>query len=134
MGSEVGLWIDNQKTVIVMIEKGKDVTREVRSNIEKPVRSQKGSHAKIPTISQRSVVEDMGDRQYEKSLNGYYEGIISLIRNAESILIFGPGDAKDELKKRLENNDLGERIVGIETENKMSDRQIVAKVRTCFIE
>ncbi|MGE5225173.1 MAG: hypothetical protein ACM3PY_22270 [Omnitrophica WOR_2 bacterium] len=134
MKSEVGLWIDNQKTVIVMIENDKDVTREVRSNIEKPVRSPNGSHAKIPTISQRSEVEDMGDSQYERALNGYYKGIISLIRNAESILIFGPGDAKDELKKRLENDDLGERIVGIETENKMSDRQIVAKVRTCFIE
>lgn len=134
MKSEVGLWIDNQKSVIVMIENDKDVTREVQSNIEKPIRLPNGSHSKIPPGSQPSEAEDMGDGKYESQLSGYYEGVISLIRNAESILIFGPGEAKDELKKRLENDNLGERIVGIETVNKMSDRQIVAKVRTCFID
>ncbi|MGE5223857.1 MAG: hypothetical protein ACM3PY_15570 [Omnitrophica WOR_2 bacterium] len=133
MKSEVGLWIDDQKTVIVSIENEKDVTREVRSNIEKHVRLADGSHTKNP-VSRQSQADGKQNSQYEKNLNGYYEGVISLIRNAESILIFGPGKAKDELKKRLENHDLGDRIVGFETVDKMSDRQIVTKVRTCFID
>jgi hypothetical protein len=48
-------------------------------------------------------------------------------------LIFGPGEAKVELKKRLENVDLHGHIVGIETTDKMTDNQIVAKVRQRFI-
>jgi hypothetical protein len=54
------------------------------------------------------------------------------MRDAESILIFGPGEAKGELRKRLERNNLGGRIVAIETVDKMTDRQIAAKVRQHF--
>jgi len=58
--------------------------------------------------------------------------VIASIRDAESILIFGPGEAKGELKKRLEGDKLGGRIVSIETVDKMTDRQITAKVRQHF--
>ena len=58
--------------------------------------------------------------------------MIASIRDAESILIFGPGEAKGELKKRLEGDKLGGRIVSIETVDKMTDRQITAKVRQHF--
>ena len=39
----------------------------------------------------------------------------------------GPGEAKGELKARLERRGLGARIVGVETVDKMTDRQIAAK-------
>ena len=52
--------------------------------------------------------------------------------SGRSILIFGPGEAKGELKKRLEGDKLGGRIVSIETVDKMTDRQIAAKVRQHF--
>src|SRR5712691_5411767 len=51
---------------------------------------------------------------------------------AESILIFGPGEAKGELTKRLESENLTGRIVGVETVDKMTDRQIAARVRAHF--
>ena len=59
---------------------------------------------------------------------------MAYIRDAESILIFGPGEAKDELKERLERNNLSDRVVGIETVDKMTDVQIVAKIRQHFAE
>jgi len=37
--------------------------------------------------------------------------------------------AKGELKKRIEREELMGRIIGIETVDKMTDRQIAAKVR-----
>jgi hypothetical protein len=49
-------------------------------------------------------------------------------------LIFGPGEAKDELKERLEGKNLGGRGVGIEAVDKMTDRQIAGKVRKHFAE
>jgi hypothetical protein len=55
--------------------------------------------------------------------------VFSLIRDADSILLLGPGEAKVELRKRIENEDLCGRIVGIETVGRMTDRQIAAKVR-----
>jgi len=65
-------------------------------------------------------------------LNIYYDAVIASIREAEAILIFGPGEAKGELKKRLKKANLGGRIVGMETVDKMTDHQIAAKVRQHF--
>ncbi len=58
--------------------------------------------------------------------------MIACLRGAESILIFGPGEAKGELKVRLEKNKLDGRIAAIKTADKMTDRQISAKVREYF--
>lgn len=58
--------------------------------------------------------------------------MIASVRTAESLLIFGPGEAKVELKQRLTRDALEGRIVGIETADTMTDRQIEAKVRQYF--
>jgi len=51
---------------------------------------------------------------------------------AGAILIFGPGEAKGELKKRFENGQAGLRLVTTETTDKMTEPQIVASVRHHF--
>jgi len=126
---EVGLWIDHHKAVMVTVVNEKESTQEIRSNVEKHV---KLSPAKKPNVSAMSTAEDVSDRRYVNHLSGYYDGVISLLRNADSIWIFGPGEAKLELKKRLEREELGGRIVSVETVDKMTDRQIAAKVRENF--
>jgi hypothetical protein len=60
------------------------------------------------------------------------QAIIASLRDAESILILGSGEAKGELQERLEKCNLGGRIVSVETVDKMTDRQIAAKVRKRF--
>jgi hypothetical protein len=64
----------------------------------------------------------------------YYDAVIACIRNAESILILGPDEAKGELQKRIEKNKLSGRIVGIETVDKMTDHEIEVRVRHYFQE
>lgn len=59
--------------------------------------------------------------------------MVSCIRDADSILILVPGEAKGELKKRLEKDNLGGHIVGIEPAGEMTDPQIVAKVKEHFL-
>jgi hypothetical protein len=133
MKREVGLWIDHRKTVFVTIENDVEVTREIRSNIEKHVRFMTSASSKTPKSAHRAIAEDMRDRQFGDHLGQYYEGIISFIRNADSIWIFGPGEAKVELGNCLKREDLGSRIVGIETADKMTDHQIAAKVRDYYL-
>jgi hypothetical protein len=76
--------------------------------------------------------DDLREKRFTGHLNIYYDAVIASIRGAESILIFGPGEAKGELKQRLEGDKLGGHIVSIETVDKMTDRQIAAKVRQQF--
>ena len=132
MKKEVGLWIDHRKTVIVTVENEVEVTREIKSNMEKHVRFSTGNRSKAGNDLQGSTAEDIRDRQFGDHLGRYYEGVVSLIRGADSILIFGPGEAKIELENRLKQEELGERIVGVETVDKMTDNQITAKVRDHF--
>jgi hypothetical protein len=78
--------------------------------------------------------DDSRQRAFTAHLNIYYDAVIASLGDAESILIFGPGEAKGEMKKRLEKTKLRGRIAGVETVDKMTNRQIAAKVRQHFAE
>ena len=132
MNRKVGLWIDHRKAVIVTIENEVEVTQEIRSNMEKRIRFSSGTRSKALDDLKRSTAEDMRDRQFKDHLGRYYERVISFIREADSIWIFGPGEAKVELESRLKDEKLGELIVGVEAADKMTDHQIAAKVRDYF--
>ena len=123
MKKHAGLWIDHRKAVIVIIMDGGEETQEIASNMEKHVRFGGG------TASEDGSAEDVRDRQFGNRLNSYYDGVVALIRDADTIQVFGPGEAKGELKKRLERDGLADHILAMETVDKMTDRQIAAKVR-----
>ena len=125
MKRKIGLWIDHRKAVIVIVTSKGEETKIIESNMEKHVRFSGGS-------SEPGQAEDVRDRQFNNDLNIYYDDVIAFIGDAKSILIFGPGEAKKELKKRMEGEEPKERIVDIETVDKMTDRQIAAKVRDHF--
>ena len=117
MKKEAGVWIDHKEAFVVLIGEGEgaEETQRIESDVEK--RAETGS------------ADDHRDRQFATHLGGYYDKVISRIGNAESILLFGPGEAKGEFEKRLAGKGLGGRIVGVETVDKMTDHQITAKVR-----
>ena len=122
MKKEVGLWIDHRKTVIVTISGGTEEITQIASNVEK--------HVRYSGAAQEGPPEDQTDRRFTDHLSKYYDEVISHIRGAESILILGPGEAKGEFV----NEGLGGCIVGVETVDKMTDRQIAARVRQHFLE
>jgi stalled ribosome rescue protein Dom34 len=72
------------------------------------------------------------DRKFGHQLNKFYDEVIARVHEAESLLIFGPGEAKGEFRERLEHEKPSPRIVNVETTEKMTDRQIAAKVRDHF--
>jgi hypothetical protein len=132
MKTKVGLWIDHKKAVVVAVtDKGEEL-KLVISKVEKQLRRSGDSPLKGPYEPQQVPAGDSRQRKLTGHLNTYYDAVIASIRGAESILIFGPGEAKGELKRRLERDNLGGRIVGMETVDKMTDRQIAAKVRKHF--
>ena len=126
MKKQAGLWIDHRKAVSVIVTETGEEIREMISNMERHVRftGRPGSDT--------GSTEDMRDRQFGNHLNTYYEKVAAVIRGADTIQIFGPGEAKGELKKLLEHEGLKGHILAVEAMDKMTDRQIVAKVRERF--
>jgi hypothetical protein len=132
MRTKVGLWIDHRKAMIVVVTDKGEETQLVISKVERQLRRSGDSplagaydKAQVPARNSRQ-------RTFTAHLNIYYDAVLASLRDAESILIFGPGEAKGELRRRLKKANLSERIVGMETVDKMTDRQIAAKVRQHF--
>ena len=132
MRTRVGLWIDHRKAIVVAVTDKGEETGLVISKAEKQLRRSGDSPLKGSYESSQVPASDRRQRALTGHLNIYYDAVIASIGDAEAILIFGPGDAKGELQKRLKRSNLGERIVDIETVDKMTDRQIAAKVRKYF--
>jgi stalled ribosome rescue protein Dom34 len=124
MKKDVGLWIDHRKTVMVTVSGEKEEITEIASNMEK--------HVRYSGAADQVKGEDQVDRRFSDHLTKYYDDVISHIPDAASILILGPGEAKGEFAKRLQSEGLGASIVGVETVDKMTDRQIAAIVREHF--
>jgi hypothetical protein len=134
MNTQTGVWIDHRKAIVVVITEKGEETGLVISHVERQLRRAGDSPLKGSYETRRVPADDSRQRALTGHLNIYYDAVIACIRQAESILIFGPGEAKGELKVRLEKNKLGGRIAAIETADKMTDRQISAKVRDYFDE
>jgi stalled ribosome rescue protein Dom34 len=125
MKKEIGLWIDHKKAVIfTLADEGAEIKR---------ISSESKSYVPFSGGAQKESAEEHGDKRLSGQMNNYYDEVVNYICDAESILIFGPGQAKDELKKRLESRKLHQRVVGFETAHKMTDNQIVVKVRQRFL-
>jgi len=124
MKTNVGLWIDHRRAVIVSVTDKAEKTRRITSDMEK--------HVRFSGRTQDALAEDQRDRRFKGHLHKFYDRVVSHIRDADAILILGPGEAKSELKTRLESEALGGRIAGIETADKLTERQLAAKVRKHF--
>ena len=133
MKNEVGLWVDHRKAVIVTIENQKETVQIILSTMEKHTRFSSGAHSDTPNDVNGSSAEDIRDRQFDLHLSKYYSEIAYNIRAADSIMIFGPGEAKVEFASHLKHEKLGGKIAQVDAVDKMTDRQIVAKVHDYFI-
>ncbi len=126
MKRKVGVWIDHKKAVIVTVTNDGEEITHITSDIGKPERIA-GSSTEIADENPRS-------RRFAERVNKYYSVVLTYMRDTVSILILGPGKAKIEFQKRLEAEALSGRIIGIEPADKMTDRQIAARVRKQFLQ
>jgi len=123
MNSNVGIWIDHSKAVIVFASENRVTAKTLASEVD--------PHARF------SSADGGGEKRYEErhgqQLDRYYDEVISQLGQPEALLIFGPGEAKLQLEERLRGSKaLSDRIVGIEATDKLTDPQIVAKVTEYF--
>jgi hypothetical protein len=132
MAMKAGVWIDHQQAIVVLVTDAGQEIKRIKSGIEKPVRSAGGSKSKNPYTPNDFVAEDRLERKLVNHLKKFYDEVLARIRGAEAILILGPGEAKGELIDRIKSKKLPGCIVERETADKMTDRQIAAKVGRHF--
>ena len=117
MNDKVGIWIDHKKAVIVFASADGVTFKLLESEI--------GSHGRFSGGGEKKYEDRFGEH-----LDQYYDQVISELGEPEALLIFGPGEAKLQLKERLSRSKpLSESVVGVETSDKLTEPQIVAKVK-----
>ena len=132
MKTPIGLWIDHRRAVVVGVAGvGEDIL-EIRSHADRQPGRTDGVASTHGHASQGSQADDVLDRKFSHQLNAYYDKVIALVEKAPSLLIFGPGEAKGEFRKRLEHESPSARHVRVETADKMTDAQVAAKVDSYF--
>ncbi len=124
MSQQVGVWIDHSRAVIVSSSSGRVTTRTVKSDVS--------GH---PHYGGQQ--DGGGEKKYEERhrahLDRYYDDVIDQMGVPDALLIVGPGEAKLELKGRLSRSKtLAALSVAVEAADKLTDAQVVAKVKEHF--
>jgi hypothetical protein len=124
MDHKVGIWIDHKRAIIVSVSAGRVTTKTLESEV--------AAHSRY------SRQDDRGEKKYEErhnqDLEQYYDDVIGQLGQPEALLIFGPGEAKLELRERLSRSKTwSDRTVDIETADKLTEPQIVARVKEHFL-
>ena len=127
MKNSSGLWIDHREAVIVTLGTGREAVCRVTSHVEKHPHLS-ASATPGPFEAQKVKADDRRLRALTGHRRVYYDEVIASLPALEGLLVFGPGEAKNELVARL-----GERRPGlpvtVETSDAMTDAQTVAKVQ-----
>jgi ABC-type branched-subunit amino acid transport system substrate-binding protein len=133
MAIKAGVWIDHRQAIVVLVTDAGNETKKIPSDIGRSGRPAGSSKSKEKRYTPSDfVAEDKVERKLDSQLKTYYDEVIACVRGAEAILIIGPGEAKGQFLKRLKNEKIRGRIVELETSDKMTDRQIAAKVGEHF--
>ena len=125
MDKRVGLWLDRKKAVVVSTVNNIEARTIITSDMKNYI-------LYSTVVPGDGSPEEIRDRRFWNHLGEYYDKIMGHLRDATEIQIFGPEDAKFELKKLLESEGLAEHIVSLEDAGTLTDVQIATKVRKCF--
>lgn len=116
-----GVWIDHEKAVVAAARRDDVRTRTLRSGV-------------LPHPHWGGAQDGGGERKYEgrraQELNRFYDEVIAELNPLATLYVFGPGEAKLELKKRLGRVGRFAQVqVHVEPSDRLTEAQFVARVR-----
>jgi len=129
-----GVWIDHRRAVVAVVTPTTVHTVVITSKVEKHPERAGDSPLKGRYEARQVPADDRRQRALTGALNVYYDAVVAALGGAELPIIFGPGEAKIELRKRLAKKGFRSGIATVETADKLTDRQIAARVRAHFLE
>jgi hypothetical protein len=133
MKKNIGIWIDHKEAILVWIEGGQTTVERIESNAESHFRPSGGWKAAGTSVAQSVSKEQKADERRKHQLHNFYQMVIKKLGKAENIFIVGPSEAKLELAKEIEKiKGQHDRIAAVETSDRLTENQIVAKVRSFF--
>ena len=134
MKRQTGIWIDSSKAIIVSLNGKKESITEIDSTIENKSYPNREGNKGTFSGSHHSASETQLNNRKKEQTNYFMDSIIDYIKRSDELYVFGPANAKTELKKRIQTEKIiaPDKLKGVDTSDKLTINQIVAKVRNFY--
>ncbi|WGK95038.1 MULTISPECIES: hypothetical protein [Flavobacterium] len=134
MKRQTGIWIDSSKAIIVSLNGKKESITEIDSTIENKSYPNREGNKGTFSGSHHSASETQLNNRKKEQTNYFMDSIIDYIKRSDELYVFGPASAKTELKKRIQTEKIiaPDKLKGVDTSDKLTINQIVAKVRNFY--
>ena len=130
MDRNIGLWIDHKYAYIISHEDARVET--IQSHIEPPAHFSGGTRLG-GKHNQKTDTELRHNDRFRLQLGKYYQQVIAALKDVNLIFVMGPGEAKIEFEKALKKHkSMSKRLMKIETTDKMTKNQMIARVRKFY--
>lgn len=132
MKTNIGLWIDQRKAVVV---RGSGESAEIRIMHSRAGRQPGRSDGVrfIASYEDLSVAaDDVSQGKFTQEMGHYFDEILSIVSGAQRLLIFGPSEARLQLHEHLGSELASTCDILVEPADKMTDWQIATYVRERF--
>lgn len=130
---KTGIWLDKDKAIIVNLYNGDISLNTILSGIDHfHVQGGSGSRKKG---GPQDVVHDSKYLEREKhQIKKYFHHIISEIKDAKAIVIFGPGETCNKFNKIIHSNykDISKKVKDVVKADSMTKRQVKAWVKNFY--
>jgi hypothetical protein len=131
MATQAGIWIDQKRAIVVLLSDAGPAITTFESGLQPPGRAAT-TRPKAKYTPNDFLAEDSRDRRAAADRKKFHDKVLAAVRGAGSLLVLGPGEAKGEFVKNLKNKKLRGLAVEVETTDKMTDRQLTARVSEHF--
>jgi hypothetical protein len=135
MKKQTGIWLDSKEANFIELVDGDLV------NFHKIESDQQGAKSKggVPGGGRRGGTvagaseKTMANRQRNEE-RGYFDEILENVKDADEVVVFGPGEAKDHLVSAIKAHPshFNADLMAVLTADKMTEHQKVAYVKTFF--
>ncbi|MDM8161798.1 hypothetical protein QUH73_18420 [Labilibaculum sp. K2S] len=133
MKKNIGVWLDTEKAYIITIEDNGARVDKIESEIESRLRFKGETKAYSRMGNQFINPANKITHKRRHQLKHYFESITDHLSDAEEIYLFGPAETKVHLAKHISKEPiLKDRIRKIESEDYLSEKQMIACVKKVF--
>lgn len=130
MDRNVGVWIDHKQAYLIWYKEGR--VEVIPSNIEPPEHFSGGTQLG-GKLNQKGDLELRHNDRYKVKLTQFYRRVIAALKEADQVFVMGPGEAKMEFEKAFKRQKaMQNRLLKVETADKMTKNQMIARVRQFY--
>lgn len=130
---KVGIWIDQKEAHIITLSEDVINSKTIYSEVETRIRNE-GEKKQFGRFGDQYLANEKGVKnRIQEYTQRYLQSILKELKNADSIMLFGPAQTKGKLEKVILNDpDVALKLEDVKVSKKMTHNQKIAYVKDYY--